>query len=282
MKRTLLLAAALLLPAALSSQEIRLELNVPTQQLHVYEGEVLAAQYPVSTGMLGHDTPEGTFQISHAEWNPWWTPPEGREWTVGRVKTPPGLKNPMGRVKLYFAPLYFIHGTPEEEKIGTPASRGCIRMRNRDVVSLAKWLHARRAPHVSERALDAILAAPTQTRSTRLSSPVSFHIRYDLMELVGDTLVFHEDINQRRSLHTEAIVQMLLKAGYDETKASTAEMQAILKRYQERGAMRLSLHEAFPFLRVPRVKVQLAPSVPRTPAPVLRPLFPSLRVGAPQ
>ena len=30
----------------------------------------------------------------------------------------------------------YIHGTSEEDRIGTPASHGCIRMRNRDVIEL--------------------------------------------------------------------------------------------------------------------------------------------------
>jgi len=30
----------------------------------------------------------------------------------------------------------YIHGTPEEGLIGTPASHGCIRMKNRDIVEL--------------------------------------------------------------------------------------------------------------------------------------------------
>ncbi len=30
----------------------------------------------------------------------------------------------------------YIHGTNHEEKIGEPASRGCIRMRNADLVEL--------------------------------------------------------------------------------------------------------------------------------------------------
>jgi len=30
----------------------------------------------------------------------------------------------------------YIHGTKHEDKIGTPASHGCIRMRNADVVDL--------------------------------------------------------------------------------------------------------------------------------------------------
>ena len=30
----------------------------------------------------------------------------------------------------------YIHGTNQEELIGTPASHGCIRMRNRDIIDL--------------------------------------------------------------------------------------------------------------------------------------------------
>lgn len=30
----------------------------------------------------------------------------------------------------------YIHGTPEEGKIGQPASHGCVRMRNQDVIDL--------------------------------------------------------------------------------------------------------------------------------------------------
>ncbi|MGM0553624.1 MAG: L,D-transpeptidase family protein [Pseudomonadota bacterium] len=35
-----------------------------------------------------------------------------------------------------FARYIYIHGTDEEGRIGTPASKGCIRMRNRDVIEL--------------------------------------------------------------------------------------------------------------------------------------------------
>lgn len=35
-----------------------------------------------------------------------------------------------------FRRLIYIHGTPEERKIGRPASYGCIRMRSRDVIDL--------------------------------------------------------------------------------------------------------------------------------------------------
>ena len=32
----------------------------------------------------------------------------------------------------------YIHGTSEEGRLGTPASHGCIRMRNKDVIDLYK------------------------------------------------------------------------------------------------------------------------------------------------
>src|SRR5437016_4392760 len=35
----------------------------------------------------------------------------------------------------------YIHGTPEECRIGTPASFGCIRMRSRDVIALYDLAH---------------------------------------------------------------------------------------------------------------------------------------------
>lgn len=35
-----------------------------------------------------------------------------------------------------FERMIYIHGTPEEARLGTPASYGCIRMRSRDVIRL--------------------------------------------------------------------------------------------------------------------------------------------------
>lgn len=52
-------------------------------------------------------------------------------WLEGRE---PGVNNGEG-IDSHQRYIY-IHGTPEEEKIGIPASHGCIRMRNRDVVDL--------------------------------------------------------------------------------------------------------------------------------------------------
>lgn len=52
-------------------------------------------------------------------------------WLEGRQ---PGV-NQGGNVDSYQRYIY-IHGTHEEDKIGSPASHGCIRMKNTDVIEL--------------------------------------------------------------------------------------------------------------------------------------------------
>ena len=50
-------------------------------------------------------------------------------------------KNQGGYVDTYNRYIY-IHGTSDEEHIGTPASIGCIRMLNQDVVELYRLVDA--------------------------------------------------------------------------------------------------------------------------------------------
>ena len=48
-------------------------------------------------------------------------------------------KNKGGKIDSYKRHIY-IHGTPEEGSLGTPASHGCIRMKNKEVIDLYKIL----------------------------------------------------------------------------------------------------------------------------------------------
>ncbi len=50
---------------------------------------------------------------------------EGLEWAINRGGNVDSLER-----------YIYIHGTPEEDKIGFPASKGCIRMKNQDIISL--------------------------------------------------------------------------------------------------------------------------------------------------
>lgn len=61
-----------------------------------------------------------------------------RDWILTRILwlsgTEPG-KNRLGNVDTMQRYIY-IHGTPDDTKLGVPGSHGCVRMRNADLVEL--------------------------------------------------------------------------------------------------------------------------------------------------
>jgi hypothetical protein len=61
-----------------------------------------------------------------------------RDWILSRILWLSGReigRNRLGRVDSMQRYIY-IHGTPDSEPVGVPASHGCIRMRNIDVIDL--------------------------------------------------------------------------------------------------------------------------------------------------
>lgn len=61
-----------------------------------------------------------------------------RDWILTRIFWLSGLevgKNRLGQVDTMRRYIY-IHGTPDETPMGTPGSRGCIRMRNNELIEL--------------------------------------------------------------------------------------------------------------------------------------------------
>ncbi len=245
----LVLLLSLLLPlhlAAQAAEGLRLDLNIPALQLVVYEGDKVLKTYPVAVGKADHPTIVGRFTITHAEWNPWWRPPPGRKWTQGKEITPPGPNNPMGRVKLFFEPLYFIHGTPEAESIGSPASHGCVRMRNADVIALARLIHERAAPTVPASQIEKILAQPRTTRHVRFQNPVPVVIRYEPVTVVDGELRIYPDLYDRRALHMESVYQALMAAGYNVRAVDQTAVADLLKRAaKHKGIYRVKVEEVF-------------------------------------
>lgn len=242
-----LVIAALSLAAPAAAQgSLKLVLNIPAMKLVVYEGDERLATYPIAVGMPGFDTPTGTFAISHAEWNPWWHPPTHREWARNERPTPPGPLNPMGRVKLFFLPLYFIHGTPEGQSIGTPASHGCVRMLNEDVVELARLLHDRAAPQVTSDEVDRILARAGTTRRVNFQDDIEVVIRYDPIVVEGREVFAYPDIYDRNAIHTESVYQALLAAGYDVSAVDHEAVRQFVERARDQRAPVVErLDEAF-------------------------------------
>jgi lipoprotein-anchoring transpeptidase ErfK/SrfK len=131
-------------------------ISIPDQQLVIMENGVLVGHYPVSTSKFGlgdqpnsYATPLGTLEVAAKIGNgapmggvfksQHFTgevlPPNapGRDPIVTRILHLRGLE--AGNSRAFDRGIY-IHGTPEEFKIGKPASYGCIRMRSRDVVQV--------------------------------------------------------------------------------------------------------------------------------------------------
>ncbi|MEM7144453.1 MAG: L,D-transpeptidase [Verrucomicrobiota bacterium] len=151
----------------------RIEVSVADQTLRLFDpqNEILA-EYPVSTSKFGLGTEEGSFKTPTGQFSvsdkfggdePTSTIFQGRK-PVGHLtdngpKFTPAAKHPadddefpntddlvvsrilwLHGIEDHNANTHdryiYIHGTNHENLIGTPASHGCIRMRNADVAKL--------------------------------------------------------------------------------------------------------------------------------------------------
>jgi hypothetical protein len=219
------------------ADDIRLVLNIPASRIDVYEHGERTRSLDVSVGRRGFETPAGKYRISSVIWNPWWHPPKS-EWARGEKPTPPGPKNPMGRVKINFAPLLYIHGTLYEDRLGAPASHGCIRMGKQDLLELTRLIHKYRTPRVDAELLATLEANDRMTRNFAVK-PIRFDVVYRLVEVVDGNLIIHPDVYRSggTSLRDE-IVGELKKQGLNITGAVEQRIALISKR---RVATRLTV-----------------------------------------
>lgn len=164
--------------SAESDDSLHLTLNLPTYRLEVWDGPEKIRSYPVTIGMRAFQTPTGLFRITRVEWNPGWVPPDSK-WAEGRTETGPGPDSPMGRVKIQFDDALYIHGTWLPKQIGGAHSHGCVRLRNKDALDLARLLAVRQGV-LTKAEISAFEKHAKRTRSVRLPEPIPFRIRYDL------------------------------------------------------------------------------------------------------
>jgi len=97
-------------------------------------GPYFVKDYSVGLGKRG-STPESTFVVKDRIPRPNWYPEEGGEVPYGDPNNPLGTRW-LGLGKDGRRTSYGIHGTWDNASIGKSESRGCIRMRNRDVEEL--------------------------------------------------------------------------------------------------------------------------------------------------
>jgi len=152
---TLLLALFITSCAAPDTRH-QIVISTREQKLALLDRGNLMAVYPVSTSKFGlgdwrgsRYTPLGHLEIAEKIGDN--APPgavfkdrrrtgeivlpdsPGRDPIVTRILWLRGLEAQNANA---FTRDIYIHGTPEERRIGTPASYGCIRMRSRDIINL--------------------------------------------------------------------------------------------------------------------------------------------------
>jgi lipoprotein-anchoring transpeptidase ErfK/SrfK len=138
----------------------RAEVSVADQRLLVLEGLEEIVSYPVSTSKFGLGSEEGSHKTPLGEFEVGEKIGAGEPLrTVFRSRLPVGVHDPRELVDgdmvlsriLWLHGLeegnantreryIYIHGTNQEAEIGEPASIGCVRMRNEDVVELFELL----------------------------------------------------------------------------------------------------------------------------------------------
>jgi len=132
-----------------------IHISIRDQRLTLKEGETLVRTYPVSTSRFGigteedsMKTPIGRFRVAEkiGDGLPSDTVFQSRVPLKADDPLPPTEDLVMSRI-LWLDGLdehnanthdrfIYIHGTKHEDKIGNPASHGCVRMRNADVLEL--------------------------------------------------------------------------------------------------------------------------------------------------
>jgi lipoprotein-anchoring transpeptidase ErfK/SrfK len=147
---------------------VLIEVFIPEQilRLHDDSGALLRA-YPCSTSRfgcgsvpeshctplgrfriaqkIGHGAPPGTIFKSRVPVGRWDGTPGDEDYVLTRILWLDGLEPHNANT---FDRYIYIHGTNQEHLIGTPASHGCVRLTNADVMDLFDRVPAGTAVHI--------------------------------------------------------------------------------------------------------------------------------------
>lgn len=136
-------------------EKITLRVQVSQQSLTVIRNDQIIKSYPVSTSQFGLGSEPGSFKTPLGRFHI--TEKFGHDATPGAVfkgRQPTGAIAPQGGDDdLILSRIFwldgldadnanthdryiYIHGTNQEHLIGTPASHGCVRMTNADIMEL--------------------------------------------------------------------------------------------------------------------------------------------------
>ena len=114
---------------------MRLQIDLSSRRLTVYQGEMEMSHFPIAVGREGWQTPIGEWEVREMIHDPAWRNP-----FTGRVIPGGDPGNPLGDHWIGFwsdgENWIGMHGTPNPESVGRAASHGCIRLYNHDIEAL--------------------------------------------------------------------------------------------------------------------------------------------------
>lgn len=142
-------------PSNREPNPFEIHVSIAEQTLHLLSNGVPVKSWPVSTSKFGlgfepgsFRTPTGRFCIAEkiGGSEPLWSVFKSRVPT-GEIASPGGEEDGILSRILWLDGLdgenantkdrfIYLHGTNQEDQIGSPASHGCVRMKNADIVEL--------------------------------------------------------------------------------------------------------------------------------------------------
>ena len=192
-----LLLAVLLASCAAPDTRHQIVVSTREQKLALIDRSNVLAIYPVSTSKFGlgdwrgsRFTPLGKLEIAQKVGDN--APPgavfkdrrrtgevvapdsPGRDPIVTRILWLRGLEAQNANA---FSRDIYIHGTPEERRIGTPASYGCIRMRSSDIIQLYDIVGTGAAVTIVNAPLAAAVPSLVSAHSMADTNPAPFVMR---------------------------------------------------------------------------------------------------------
>jgi lipoprotein-anchoring transpeptidase ErfK/SrfK len=104
---------------------------------------------------IGAGQPENTVFVARRPTGELYSPEmrasyPNRDWILTRILWLSGLepgRNRLGKVDTMRRFIY-IHGCPDDDPMGTPGSRGCVKMRNRELIELFDRVPAGTRVHI--------------------------------------------------------------------------------------------------------------------------------------
>lgn len=183
----------------------RVMINIPSQQLVIYEGNKNLMQMPVIVGKEGTGTMSFADEITKVVFNPYWNIPQSivqneikpamekdknylekknmeivrQDDSLPEIRQLPGRDNALGRVKFLFPNTFdiYLHDTPHKglfAKQNRTLSHGCIRVAKPD--SLAQYI-LRNQPEWTPEKITAVMNSGKE-KTVEVKSPVAVSISY--------------------------------------------------------------------------------------------------------